>query len=48
MRPFGYNGPTTIREHLLTARATGQPGTGFRYENGNVEALAEVCAASPD
>ncbi|MER7780464.1 serine hydrolase [Streptomyces sp. NPDC096191] len=42
LRPFGYNGPTTIREHLLTARATGQPGTGFRYENGNVEALAEV------
>ncbi|MFB6771939.1 serine hydrolase domain-containing protein [Streptomyces sp. NPDC056337] len=42
LRPFGYNGPTTIREHLLTARATGEPGTGFRYENGNVEALAEV------
>lgn len=42
LRPFGYNGPTTIREHLLTARATGRPGTGFRYENGNVEALAEV------
>ncbi|GJF21090.1 MULTISPECIES: serine hydrolase domain-containing protein [Streptomyces] len=42
LRPFGYNGPATIREHLLTARATGQPGTGFRYENGNVEALAEV------
>ncbi|MEU7581668.1 serine hydrolase [Streptomyces sp. NPDC041068] len=42
LRPFGYNGPTTIREHLATARATGLPGTGFRYENGNVEALAEV------
>ncbi|MFJ9674427.1 serine hydrolase domain-containing protein [Streptomyces sp. NPDC101221] len=42
LRPYGYNGPTTIREHLLTARATGRPGTGFRYENGNVEALAEV------
>ncbi|NEY36692.1 serine hydrolase [Streptomyces sp. PRKS01-65] len=42
LRPFGYDGPATIREHLLTARATGQPGTGFRYENGNVEALAEV------
>ncbi|WP_411091147.1 serine hydrolase domain-containing protein [Streptomyces sp. 049-1] len=42
LRPFGYNGPTTIREHLLTAHATGEPGTGFRYENGNVEALAEV------
>ncbi|WP_134651200.1 serine hydrolase [Streptomyces sp. H23] len=42
LRPSGYNGPTTIREHLLTARATGRPGTGFRYENGNVEALAEV------
>ncbi|MFE9701848.1 serine hydrolase domain-containing protein [Streptomyces sp. NPDC005930] len=42
LRPFGYTGPTTIREHLLTARATGRPGTAFRYENGNVEALAEV------
>ncbi|TXS20153.1 MULTISPECIES: serine hydrolase domain-containing protein [unclassified Streptomyces] len=42
MRPLEYHGPTTIREHLLTARATGAPGTGFRYENGNVEALAEV------
>ncbi|MFF8716413.1 serine hydrolase domain-containing protein [Streptomyces sp. NPDC015184] len=42
LRPYGYNGPTTIREHLLTARATGRPGTDFRYENGNVETLAEV------
>ncbi|TDT40021.1 hypothetical protein EV562_103393 [Streptomyces sp. BK208] len=42
LRPFGYTGPTTIREHLLTARATGRPGIAFRYENGNVEALAEV------
>ncbi|MGX1128546.1 CubicO group peptidase (beta-lactamase class C family) [Streptomyces glaucescens] len=42
LRPYGYNGPTTIREHLLTARAGGAPGTEFRYENGNVEALAEV------
>lgn len=42
LRPFGYHGPTTIREHLLTARATGRPGTEFRYENGNVETLAEV------
>ncbi|MFF0462815.1 serine hydrolase domain-containing protein [Streptomyces mexicanus] len=42
LRPFGYQGPTTIREHLLTARATGAPGEEFRYENGNVEALAEV------
>ncbi|MGW2117458.1 serine hydrolase domain-containing protein [Streptomyces zhihengii] len=42
MRPFDHHGPATIREHLLTARATGAPGTGFRYENGNVEALAEV------
>ncbi|MEV5641576.1 serine hydrolase [Streptomyces flaveolus] len=42
LRPFGYNGPTSIREHLLTARATGAPGTEFRYENGNVETLAEV------
>ncbi|MGV9279359.1 serine hydrolase domain-containing protein [Streptomyces sp. NPDC003730] len=42
LRPFGYTGPTTIREHLMTARATGRPGMSFRYENGNVEALAEV------
>ncbi|MGW7519976.1 serine hydrolase domain-containing protein [Streptomyces sp. NPDC054796] len=42
MRPYGYHGPTSIREHLSTARATGAPGTAFRYENGNVEALAEV------
>ncbi|MFI6942465.1 serine hydrolase domain-containing protein [Streptomyces sp. NPDC050418] len=42
LRPYGYSGPTTIREHLLTARATGRPGTEFRYENGNVETLAEV------
>ncbi|MFF7774903.1 serine hydrolase domain-containing protein [Streptomyces tanashiensis] len=42
LRPYGYNGPTSIREHLLTARATGRPGTEFRYENGNVETLAEV------
>ncbi|GAB2806420.1 serine hydrolase domain-containing protein [Streptomyces daliensis] len=42
MWPYGYQGPTSIREHLSTARATGAPGTAFRYENGNVEALAEV------
>ncbi|WP_159326876.1 serine hydrolase domain-containing protein [Streptomyces tendae] len=42
LRPYGYSGPATIREHLATARATGEPGTEFRYENGNVEALAEV------
>ncbi|MEW2298265.1 serine hydrolase [Streptomyces sp. NPDC006743] len=42
LRPFGYSGPDGIREHLLTARATGAPGEEFRYENGNVEALAEV------
>ncbi|MGW1115950.1 serine hydrolase domain-containing protein [Streptomyces tanashiensis] len=42
LRPYGYTGPTTIREHLATARATGEPGVEFRYENGNVEALAEV------
>lgn len=42
LRPYGYSGPTSIREHLATARATGTPGTEFRYENGNVEALAEV------
>ncbi|MFD0342117.1 serine hydrolase domain-containing protein [Streptomyces sp. NPDC127117] len=42
LRPYGYSGPTSIREHLATARATAAPGTGFRYENGNVEALAEI------
>ncbi|MEW2454226.1 serine hydrolase domain-containing protein [Streptomyces albus] len=42
LRPYGYTGPATIREHLATARATGEPGVEFRYENGNVEALAEV------
>ncbi|WP_411110527.1 serine hydrolase domain-containing protein [Streptomyces sp. c-19] len=42
LRPYGYTGPATIREHLATARATGEPGIDFRYENGNVEALAEV------
>lgn len=42
LRPHGYSGPASIREHLATARATGEPGTEFRYENGNVEALAEV------
>ncbi|MFE7357351.1 serine hydrolase domain-containing protein [Streptomyces sp. NPDC057543] len=42
LRPYGYSGPTSIREHLATARATGGPGTEFRYENGNVEALAEI------
>ncbi|MEV7053346.1 serine hydrolase domain-containing protein [Streptomyces anulatus] len=42
LRPYGYTGPATIREHLATARATGEPGGEFRYENGNVEALAEV------
>ncbi|MDF0376145.1 beta-lactamase family protein [Streptomyces sp. KA12] len=47
LRPFDYNGPTTIREHLLTARAAGAPGTEFCYENGNVEALAESYAGSP-
>ncbi|MEU1131304.1 serine hydrolase [Streptomyces sp. NPDC005900] len=42
LRPYGYTGPATIREHLGTARATAEPGTEFRYENGNVEALAEA------
>jgi CubicO group peptidase (beta-lactamase class C family) len=42
LRPYGYTGPATIREHLATARKTGESGHAFRYENGNVEALAEV------
>ena len=29
-------------QHLGTARATGRPGSDFRYENGNVEAVAAV------
>ncbi|KDE11810.1 amide hydrolase [Rhodococcus sp. ENV425] len=41
-RPFGYTGPGSIREHLATARATGPAGAEFRYENGNVEMVAEV------
>lgn len=42
LRPHGYTGPATIREHLATAGTTGEPGSEFRYENGNVEAMAEV------
>ncbi|GAB2682237.1 serine hydrolase domain-containing protein [Nocardia goodfellowii] len=42
LRPQGYRGPTTILDHLATARAAGPYGREFRYENGNVEALAEV------
>ncbi|MFI6648894.1 serine hydrolase, partial [Streptomyces sp. NPDC050529] len=42
LRLYGYTGPATIREHLATARATAEPGSEFRYENGNAEALAEV------
>ncbi|MFJ9367624.1 serine hydrolase domain-containing protein [Nocardia sp. NPDC101769] len=42
LRPYGYTGPTTILDHLATARAAGPYGREFRYENGNVEALAEV------
>ncbi|MFF1696480.1 serine hydrolase domain-containing protein [Streptomyces sp. NPDC058257] len=42
LRPYGYSGPGSIREHLATARATAAPGTEFRYENGNVETLAEI------
>lgn len=45
LRPHDYRGPDTIREHLLTARATGAPGEEFCYENGNVEALAAVLRA---
>ncbi|PXX54943.1 hypothetical protein DFR70_12284 [Nocardia tenerifensis] len=42
LRPQGYRGPTTILDHLATARAAGPYGRAFRYENGNVEGLAEV------
>lgn len=42
LRPWAHTGPNTIMEHLGTARATGRPGSDFRYENGNVEAVAAV------
>lgn len=41
-RPADYNGPDGILDHLTTAHADGPSGTGFQYENGNSEALAEV------
>lgn len=41
-RPAGYEGPTTIMEHLATAQAEGPGGAIFRYENGNTEALGEA------
>jgi CubicO group peptidase (beta-lactamase class C family) len=41
-RPADYAGPVTIMEHLATARTSGSGGTEFRYENGNVEAIAEA------
>lgn len=41
-RPAGYTGPTTVLGHLATARASGPVGTEFRYENGNVESIAEA------
>ncbi|WP_245677067.1 serine hydrolase domain-containing protein [Nocardia acidivorans] len=42
LRPQGYTGPTTILDHLATARAAGPYGHKFRYENGNVETMAEI------
>ncbi|MET9262008.1 serine hydrolase [Amycolatopsis sp. NPDC004079] len=41
-RPAGYTGPTSVKEHLATARAVAPPGTEFRYDNGNTEAVAEA------
>lgn len=41
-RPEGYDGPTTILEHLASAQAEGPAGEIFRYENGNTEALGEA------
>ncbi|MEU6283225.1 hypothetical protein [Streptomyces sp. NPDC047028] len=46
LRPLGHSGPNSIREHLLTARATGAPGAEFRYENGNVETPPKSSAGS--
>lgn len=44
MRPDGYDGPATLMDRLLTARATGPYGEHFLYENGNSEALGAVLA----
>ncbi|WP_275291037.1 serine hydrolase [Amycolatopsis sp. La24] len=41
-RPAGFTGPTSVKEHLATARAVAPPGTEFRYDNGNTEAVAEA------
>ncbi|AMM32914.1 Beta-lactamase [Sinomonas atrocyanea] len=41
-RPHDYNGPRNLMERLSTAHAEHEPGTIFRYENGNTEALAEA------
>jgi CubicO group peptidase (beta-lactamase class C family) len=41
-RPAGYAGPSTVLQHLGTARAEGPPGQIFRYDNSNTEALAEA------
>lgn len=41
-RPAGYAGPTTVLQHLATARAEGPAGAIFRYDNSNTEALAEA------
>ncbi|WP_405145752.1 beta-lactamase family protein [Nocardia salmonicida] len=42
LRPPGYTGPQNILEHLATTRATGPFDTEFRYDNANVEVVAEV------
>lgn len=42
LRPAGYSGAQTILEHLAATEATGAFGTEFRYENANVEVVAEV------
>ncbi|WP_410877151.1 hypothetical protein [Nocardia sp. A7] len=42
LRPSGYTGAQNILEHLTTTRATGPFDTEFRYDNANVEVVAEV------
>ncbi|MEU4317769.1 serine hydrolase [Nocardia fluminea] len=42
LRPAGYTGAQNILEHLADARATGPFDTEFRYDNANVEVVAEV------
>lgn len=46
LRPYGYNGPTTVREHLLTVRATGLPGSEFATRTAMSRRWPRCCAGS--